>query len=305
MRASLRTPTRKFTWILLSSLFCLLSAKGAPAGKRDRLPALESEITPADVQAEIAFGRQVAVRILGVHSLLRDEDLTRYVNRVGKSLGQFSKRPELEFVFGVLDSDAINALSAPGGYVFVTRGAIEQMHDEAELASVLAHEIVHVSERHLVRDLDIRSMEGGGLASLSQLVGGSFDPLRTAFSEVIEKAIDELFEEGRPAQDELDSDAGALILLAMAGYDPAALSRLLHRLEELDSAQTDSLRNLYPPLSERVARLGKELDRQGLEGGEWKTGKDRFDEQLESLHSHSDGSQRSDPAHPARRTGDG
>ncbi len=281
--------TRPRFWILGLGLFGLLIASTALAGKRDRLPALEDNITPADVQAEIAFGRQVAARVLGVHPLLRDPELTIYVNRVGRRLTQFSNRPELEFVFGVLDSDEATALSAPGGYVFVTRGLIEQMHDEAELAAVLAHEIVHVGARHLVRDLEIRGADTGGLASLAQLVGGSFDPLRAAFSEVVEEVVDVLLEEGRPAQDELESDAGALILLAMAGYDPAALSRLLTRLEGLSPDRTKSLRELYPPLSERIARLREELDRQTPDAGQWKTGKDRFDEQLESSRLRSQG----------------
>ncbi len=289
MSGSLTASSRRLFWILGLGLFGLFIANTVPASKRDRLPALESEVTPADVQAEIAFGRQVAARVLGVHPLLRDPELTRYVNRVGKGLTLFSNRPELEFVFGVLDSDEANALSAPGGYVFVTRGAIEQMHDEAELAAVLAHEIVHVSARHLVRDLEIRGEEAGGLASLTQLVGGSFDPLRTAFSKVVEEVVDVLLEEGRPAEDELESDAGALVLLAMSGYDPAALGHLLARLEEVAPGRTESLRKLYPPLSERVARLREELVRQQLDHGDWKTGKDRFDEQLESLRSRSQG----------------
>jgi Zn-dependent protease with chaperone function len=75
-------------------------------------------------------------------------DVTRYVELVGKNLAQQSSRPMLVWTFGVIDSDEVNAFAAPGGYVMVTRGLLRKVENEAQLAGVLAHEIAHVTEKH-------------------------------------------------------------------------------------------------------------------------------------------------------------
>ncbi|HSP18311.1 MAG TPA: M48 family metalloprotease, partial [Myxococcaceae bacterium] len=73
--------------------------------------------------------------------------LHRYLNVVGKNVSARSGRPTLQWTFGVLDSDVVNAVSAPGGYVFVTRGLLRRVNTEAALAGVLSHEIAHVTHR--------------------------------------------------------------------------------------------------------------------------------------------------------------
>ena len=79
---------------------------------------------------------------------MKNEALQRYVNRVGRWLTLHTERPGLPWHFGVLDHPNVNAFAAPGGYIFVTRGLVEKMHSEAELAGVLAHEIAHVLRKH-------------------------------------------------------------------------------------------------------------------------------------------------------------
>ena len=73
--------------------------------------------------------------------------LHRYLNVVGKNVAARSSRPTLQWTFGVLDSEVVNAVSAPGGYVFVTRGLLRRVNNEAALAGVLSHEIAHVTHR--------------------------------------------------------------------------------------------------------------------------------------------------------------
>ena len=91
-------------------------------------------VTTTDIAAEIEFGREVAARILGRYSVYDKPALIKYVNLVGLSLAQNTNRPELEFHFSILNSSDINAYAAPGGYVFITKGALELMKDESELA---------------------------------------------------------------------------------------------------------------------------------------------------------------------------
>ena len=75
----------------------------------------------------------------------------RYVALVGAVLAQASGKPNLPWTFIVLDTDAVNAFAAPGGFVHITRGALALIQDEAELAGVLGHEIMHVTEKHTIR----------------------------------------------------------------------------------------------------------------------------------------------------------
>ncbi|MCS7308230.1 MAG: M48 family metalloprotease, partial [Aquificaceae bacterium] len=125
-----------------------------------------------DVEAEVMFGRELAVKIVGTYPLLRDRELTMYVNKIGKYMTLYSNRPEVEFRFGILNTDHVNAYSAPGGYIFITKGCLMLVKDESELAGILAHEIAHVSERHIVKELNIRGESVVGLGGLSALLSG-------------------------------------------------------------------------------------------------------------------------------------
>ena len=106
--------------------------------------------TDIDEPEEIELGRAVASAVGSRYTLLRDEPLTRYVALVGNSVALQSDRPDIRYYFGVLDTDEVNAFAAPGGYVFITRGTLRLMRDEATLAGVLGHEIGHIALKHHV-----------------------------------------------------------------------------------------------------------------------------------------------------------
>ena len=79
---------------------------------------------------------------------MNDARMQRYVNNVGRWIASQSERPDLPWQFGVLDAPQLNAFAVPGGTIFITRGLLERMRSEAELAGVLGHEIVHVVKKH-------------------------------------------------------------------------------------------------------------------------------------------------------------
>src|SRR6478609_5658236 len=97
------------------------------------------------------LGKQVSEKIRTRYGVVQDAAVHRYVNLVGLALAQGSTRPNLPWTFIVLDTDGVNAFAAPGGYVHITKGALALVKNEAELAGVLGHEIVHVTEKHTVR----------------------------------------------------------------------------------------------------------------------------------------------------------
>jgi predicted Zn-dependent protease len=94
------------------------------------------------------LGQSIAVAISNRYPVSRNRALNEYVNLVGLTVASVSPKPELKFAFGVLETNDVGAYSTPGGYVFVTRGALALMNDESELAGVLAHEVAHVVANH-------------------------------------------------------------------------------------------------------------------------------------------------------------
>jgi predicted Zn-dependent protease len=252
----------KLVSLLMSVLFTLaaapLPAHSAEAPFRTRASAgmaTSAEAAAADTAAETAFGKDVAARVLGRYRLSGNAALTRYVNLVGKAVAANADRPELPFRFAVLATDTVNAWAAPGGYVFVTQGALSRMQDEAELAAVLAHEVAHVSRRHIVRELNIRGSEGSPEAGLAHLLGGVGDPTRVAFNQALDKAVKLLFDAGMKQEDELEADRVGTLLLAATGYDATALRTYVARLGDARGETTRKLETTHPPLEKRLAIL--------------------------------------------------
>ncbi len=89
-------------------------------------------------------------KIRARYGVVQDAAAHKYVSLVGDALAQVSSRPALPWRFVILDTDGVNAFAAPGGYVHITRGALALLKNESELAGVLGHEIIHVTEKHTV-----------------------------------------------------------------------------------------------------------------------------------------------------------
>ena len=122
----------------------------APQGSRgsDLFQLLSQSLDQIDEPREIQIGQQLSAMLLGSKPLLPDMLMQRYVNQLGRWISLQSARPNLPWTFAVLDDPGFNAFAAPGGYIYVTKGLIDRVADEAELAGILAHEIVHVTSKH-------------------------------------------------------------------------------------------------------------------------------------------------------------
>src|SRR5450759_3324682 len=111
---------------------------------------------------EIRLGQAVSDKVRARYGVVQDEAVHRYVTLVGAVLAISSSRPGLPWKFIVLDTDGVNAFAAPGGFIHITRGALALLGSEAELAGVLAHEIIHVTEKHTVKAIQKGKMEQMG-----------------------------------------------------------------------------------------------------------------------------------------------
>lgn len=232
-----------------------------------------------DVKAEIVFGRVLAARILGKYAYYENDKLNEYVNKVGKGLAQFANRPEIEFRFAVLDTDSVNAFAAPGGYIFVTKGALIKMEDEAELAAVLSHEIAHVTERHIVKELNIKGTDASPVSGFAQVLGGGTGAVKAVFTQMVDQAAEILFEKGLKKQDEFDSDRVATMIISTAGYDPSALKRYLKKIAGAEK-ETKEMTGTHPSFADRIKNVDDVLAENQLTDKKQALVKERFNENV-------------------------
>jgi predicted Zn-dependent protease len=260
--------------------FALLAAQvNASGGQSFRIrqhQVITQDYTSADVAQEIRFGQKVAARLLGIETLATDADLIRYVSLIGNSLALHAPRAELTYYFAVLDTDRINAYSTPGGYVFVTKGALAAARDEAEVAAILAHELAHITERHVVRELHIAAADQSNLSGIARFLGSSGGTTQVALSQAIDKAVSIIHDQGYKIDDELQADRVATLLLAQTGYDPLALKRYLLRVEK-PGVDNEQRIKTHPTPPRRFANLDKIIQQEKLADLHFPTARQRFD----------------------------
>lgn len=212
----------------------------------------DGSLNTADIIAELNLGRTLAARILDRYPLVQNPRLQKYVQTLGAGLAYHVGRPEIHYTFGVIDSDEVNAYAAPGGYILVTRRLVEIMQSEAQLVGVLAHEIAHVNERHVMRKLNIRGRDGGLFSAAGSMIGGSTNAYRNAMEMLVNQAYDVLFAEGLSQVDEEQSDLFSIELLLNLGYDPRDYLRLFQRIAvELREKSDQTMSKTHPPLRNR------------------------------------------------------
>jgi beta-barrel assembly-enhancing protease len=209
------------------------------------------QVTDADEQQ---LGLAVSERIRTSYGVVQNPAVHRYVALVGTALAQSSSRPTLPWTFIVLDTDGVNAFAAPGGYVHVTRGALALIQDEAELAGVLGHEIIHIADKHTIKSIQkSKSVQMGA----SETLGNS--------SALLERAVtatyDNIVEKGFGRDEENDSDEKGVALANQVGYAPAGLTGFLTRLKDRnkDSTEKRGLFASHPEMQSRLDNIKKEI----------------------------------------------
>ncbi len=203
---------------------------------------------------EIDLGGGIASNLLGAAPLWDNPPVQRYVNRVGRWLALQTERPDLPWQFGVLDDDDVNAFAAPGGYVFITKGLLARMNNEAELAGVLAHEISHVLRKHHLQALK----KGARSELMSDLANDAIksqggDP---RLSKLV-SAGTEIYARGLDKQDEYEADRMGVVIAARAGYDPYGLPAVLQTLQSINPNDSNLalMFKTHPALGDRLSLL--------------------------------------------------
>lgn len=175
----------------------------------------ERELALISESQEVQLGQQSAQQVVQSIGIVDNPALQSYVDGIGQSLAARSERPELPWSFAVVDDPTPNAFALPGGYIFVTRGLMSLLGSEAELATVIGHEIGHVTARHSVSQLSRAQ-----LAQLGLGLGAVLSPEVAQFGDLIGTGLSLLFlKYGR--DDERQADELGFRYMLDGGYHPA------------------------------------------------------------------------------------
>jgi beta-barrel assembly-enhancing protease len=219
-------------------------------GKGAKLAQKANDLVFTEAE-EVELGQKVSAEIRQRFGVVQDAAVTRYVTLVGAVLVTNSTRPNLPWTFIVLDTDAVNAFAAPGGYVHITRGALALMSNEAELAGVLGHELIHITEKHTIAYL-----KKNAATNLAVDASGKGD---NKITSAVVTNMKNVVLQGFGRKEEMESDEKGLALANKAGYAPSGLGGFLQKIADRNKNSTEK-RGLFashPEMNDRIKKLGE------------------------------------------------
>jgi predicted Zn-dependent protease len=239
---------------------------------------------PISVDEEKDIGREVSAKMIAAFHVYANDALTRYVNEVGDTVAAQSGRNDIQYHFAVLDSDDINAYSAPGGYVFITKGALALCQDESELAGVLAHEVGHIAAKHVIHEIEsanrksaLASEVGDDVGNLTQNAPGS-SLYKNAIQNIAKGIIATIFDRGLPAKDEYEADSLGARYAHDAGYPSNGLERFLTAFETATTqdGKQSYMTHTHPPVRDRNERITQLIAQQNWQDADRPQLADRY-----------------------------
>lgn len=212
-------------------------------------------------QEERKIGAAAGIEVIGRYGgLVRDPEIARRVNLVGRGLARYSSRPTLDWCFGVLDSPTVNAFSTPGGFVFITRGLYEQAKTDDELAGILGHEIAHITNRNALKIVERNDAAAGGwnLVKKHSSDARQADALASQVGSMlgynIVALVGKIAVNGFDAQTEFTADHDGRELAASTGYAAGGLRTVLTELQA-KGENRKTMFSVHPPIADRLKHL--------------------------------------------------
>lgn len=249
--------------ITLFSVGLLLSGcvKNPVTGKR--------EFHMISQKAELRLGQETKMAIIREYGLFHNPEVQAYINEVGQKIVEVCDRKDVQYEFIILDTPLVNAFAVPG-VVFLTTGILELMDDEAELATVIGHEVGHITGFHAVKLIQ-KSYGYGFLATFAAVAGTIYTPdlnnsnEYAAYYDTLYRGIGLIsagFLSGYGRQFELEADRSGLRYAILAGYDPDAMISFFKRMKSLGEDNTTGISlflRTHPPTNQRIGQVKSEL----------------------------------------------
>lgn len=221
-------------------------------------------VTGIGPEEERQIGDAVALEIIAKYGgVVRDSEVMHRINLVGQSLARYSDRPDLEWRFAVLASDSVNAFSAPGGWVFITRGLYERADSDDVLAGILGHEIAHITNRHALKIVERNEAAAGGKSLLlkrsseAREINAQVQQINSQLGVDIGGLVKAIVETGFDAPTEYEADKDGRQLAVTNGFAPGGLRAVLVNLKQTGENRK-TMFSTHPPLAVRLQKLPDE-----------------------------------------------
>ncbi len=232
-------------------LFALLAL--SPIGCMVNPITLEQQFNIVSEERELNIGRNAHPQIVKHYGYYHNQPLQSYVNRVGQKLVTFCKRRDIDYTFTVLDSDMVNAFAVPGGYVYLTRGLLAILNNEAEMAGVLAHEIGHVVGRDSAAMMSQQLLsQFAMLGGLAGAAAGSSGDMAAASMQLSQTIL-----LGFSRECEYRADEQSVDYMFKAGYDTMCIKNFMQSLSQLGQGPSGPMQYTmtHPFIFDRIDRI--------------------------------------------------
>ena len=232
---------------------------------------------------ELQLGQEMDPQVRAEMGLYPDPGWQEYVQGVGMRLAKASERPELPWHFAVVDVPAVNAFALPGGYIYITRGLLAHLDNEAEMAGVLGHEIGHVTARHAARAYTRQASVGIGAA-----VTSIFFPEAAPYASAAQTGLGVLFLKYDRNQ-EVQSDSLGVAYAAKEGWQPSGMAGVLETLGRISAASdrggVPNWLSTHPQPADRVVKVSDEVAAAEATrpSSEWTVNRDAYRRRLDGL----------------------
>lgn len=260
--------------LITAALLLTACATTGPGGKQSLILIPTSQ--------EVAIGQGMAQEIAATENFLPDVVWQEYLDEIGQKIVSVCDRKDIEYHFAVIDSDDINAFAAPGGYIYFYTGLLSKMENEAELASVLAHEISHVVARHGIK----RVQTVMGVAVAYDLVFGGEEQSQ-ALNTAIAIGLNLAFA-SYSRSNEREADEYGMIYMVRAGYDPQGMVTMFEKLAQLGGGGGnifEQMASSHPETQERIEAAHSRIMLMQEPDTELTLGVDRYQQMLRRLPS--------------------
>ena len=244
------------TWqkTLLASLITVstLPVSASKVAAIDVIDAIKGAVDIIQVsnisdEQEVEIGKQTNEQVLNQYQLEENQQIQQYVSDLGQELVNNSDSRDIPFTFQVVESDEVNAFATPGGFVYVTTGLLKAAENRAQLASVMAHEIAHINEKHGVKNLK-QAVVARGLATTAGVETSALAQI--AYQLTVDLPQSRSFE--------YEADSTGLQILQQSGYPAEAFANFLAKLQG-GGGQPEFLRT-HPSSDNRIEAISQNAE---------------------------------------------
>ena len=239
---------------------------------------------------EYYIGRAVAALVLSKYPVYQNETLTAYINKIGNSVAVYSDRPEIYagYHFLILDTDEVNALSAPGGFIFITKGLLKRCRNEEMIGNILAHEVAHVAAKHGLKSIKksrlIDAFKIMGTEAAKKYGPQELSELTAVFEGVLSDIVENLIERGYDRKYEYEADQQGVKSAAGTGYDPKGMADFLKTMVDDSAGQSGKgWFKTHPSAQDRLGKVSTQISSIKPLPGEQKVRTSRFVQTVKGL----------------------